>query len=1001
MDYEEYTREGRLQYESFARTVAAILQAAINDSAEDFRLQQITFRAKSNESLYRKLDECNLLQSQSVEAELKDLAGCRLVFYTNTDIDRFLNSRLIFENFKVDFEGSKIHHAVGKDRPAEQLYFGIHYLVSLTDERLALPEYRKFRGLRCETQIQTILNHAWAETSHDILYHRPDIAGFGTRQFAAIKERLTKIMNKYLLPAGYEFQMVQHDFNRLLQGKELFDRNTIEALKTAEKNNDRHDHLRRIRTDLLPFYDDVSGVAPEIIRATVEAIKKARSAPEQEIETPLGNLSGRTAEQVASAGLEIIEDLRYSDIQETFRVLCDLYATATADEERRRILQVAERLAHHDLEVWRQAGFFVQKVLQESISALSDAERTSLSALVLTVARQTLDPELTGTSWHFQSVSLHRGAVQASEQFAIVRNNVLDLLFKMYGEAKSEQDKRNIVHTLDQATALPGGAAYDDALTIMVLDNTRRVAEFFAARTETEQFEILQTLEHHYSYLYRRTKDLAQAHAASDSETAEKANAVVSAIEQFRDRVNSNEGFVRFKTLVGYESVFPPDWDGEAHDIQRATAYRAARITEYVASVTTETADEWYGVIRRCASVQSNDGATFLNFGEFLKQLAARNPSIVFKYLEKGEGALTGFLPAVLQGLAQGKEAPAALTLMGRWVDAGLHLAAIARHLRLTPGAPSDLIRKVGEKALEAKDLIAVIEIIAAVVAHNAVDLVDPIVVPGIRLFTAYSDARWVQGIWFMSELGEFIANLSETQSEVVLENLTLCTHIDYHTERILQSIADRFPASVWRFFKARLEREEEKEKGDRYEAIPYELRELRKPLSKDPALALETVRGWYSSNDIMFQFKGGKLLHNVFPQIGAELEASLIRILQEGTDEAIDFVRGILRTYHGEVFLHGICKEIVDKLPEDDKRLGEIEVVLQATGVVSGHFGFVEVYQRRKDEVSDWLNDSRPKVRSFAERYQRSLDRTIAAEQRRSESDYELRRREWPDEGQ
>ncbi len=104
-----------------------------------------------------------------------------------TEIDRFLNSRLIFDNFVVDFDGSKIHHAVGTERSADEMYFAIHYLVSLTDGRLSLPEYAKFRGMRCEVQLQTILNHAWAETSHDIVYHPTPIEGFGTKQFAAIK----------------------------------------------------------------------------------------------------------------------------------------------------------------------------------------------------------------------------------------------------------------------------------------------------------------------------------------------------------------------------------------------------------------------------------------------------------------------------------------------------------------------------------------------------------------------------------------------------------------------------------------------------------------------------------------------------------------------------------------------------------------------------------------------------------------------------------------------
>jgi hypothetical protein len=44
-------------------------------------------------------------------------------------VDRFLASRVIFDNFIVDFDGSKIHHAVGKERAADELYFAIHYLV--------------------------------------------------------------------------------------------------------------------------------------------------------------------------------------------------------------------------------------------------------------------------------------------------------------------------------------------------------------------------------------------------------------------------------------------------------------------------------------------------------------------------------------------------------------------------------------------------------------------------------------------------------------------------------------------------------------------------------------------------------------------------------------------------------------------------------------------------------------------------------------------------------
>jgi hypothetical protein len=169
--------------------------------------------------------------------------------------------------------------------------------------------------------------------------------------------------------------------------------------------------------------------------------------------------------------------------------------------------------------------------------------------------------------------------------------------------------------------------------------------------------------------------------------------------------------------------------------------------------------------------------------------------------------------------------------------------------------------------------------------------------------------------------------------------------------------------------------------------------------LARDPMLAVNRVREWYAQDNKLFRFRGGRVLHDVFPRIGPEIEEPLVSIAREGTDDAIGFVLQILRTYQGEPFVYGICKAIIEALPQGDHRVGEIEIILQSTGVVAGQFGFVQAYQRKRDEVSLWLTDERPKVCAFADRYIRTLDRSIAAEQRRSEADYEMRRREWPEE--
>ena len=69
--------------------------------------RNVQCRAKSAASLKPKLQERGLFESEFIETEVKDLAGARLIFYTNTDVDRFLNSRLIPDTFEIDRDATR------------------------------------------------------------------------------------------------------------------------------------------------------------------------------------------------------------------------------------------------------------------------------------------------------------------------------------------------------------------------------------------------------------------------------------------------------------------------------------------------------------------------------------------------------------------------------------------------------------------------------------------------------------------------------------------------------------------------------------------------------------------------------------------------------------------------------------------------------------------------------------------------------------------------------
>lgn len=56
-----------------------------------------------------------------------------------------------------------------------------------------VPEHARFVGLRCEIQLKTILNHAWAELEND-LYKAPALSpDFGDAALDTIKQRFQHI----------------------------------------------------------------------------------------------------------------------------------------------------------------------------------------------------------------------------------------------------------------------------------------------------------------------------------------------------------------------------------------------------------------------------------------------------------------------------------------------------------------------------------------------------------------------------------------------------------------------------------------------------------------------------------------------------------------------------------------------------------------------------------------------------------------------------------------
>ena len=638
MNLEEYERHHQFRYAELAKTISSILSAAL---ARDkiYMLQQIKERAKSPLSLGKKLNALGLVKTETLEADVKDLAGCRIVFYTDMDVSRFLNSGIVETNFEV--VETKVHYPARNSEDASNLYISNHYVVKLTADRLAFPEYAQFADMRCEVQIQTILNHSWAEMAHDTIYKQPDLGTFGVAQFEAIEGRMKKVARSYLLPAGYEFQKIVNDFQQLVRGKELHDNDALGAIAAAVDNNVRAEALETFAKHVLPFYGNLQDAYPDVLKGLVAGVVAAHRTAPAEIETPYGSFAGKTLAAILKKTADVLSHYRYVAPGETFDAVRQLYGLTHSEDDRKPLLQVAQALAKHNFRIWESSGPAAQQLVVERVAAMSDEECRATWHLLVPMLGEVLGTEVGGTSSTSTTVSFHRGAVVASGHLGQIRSKALDQLERLFALALHDKERGVVLMHMQTATRHPMGGNWGVELSLIVTSDTHRVIQFEQRVFAELSLGLRQSIEHRLHRDYLVFSSIPE-HLAQSSPLVEAWEKVAEAALAFRDHANADPDFVMFKLLVGFESVYPPAWVNREFDYAEGEVYRDAEIAILLDNVTDVTVDEWFDRISRYARTESTDLATFPKFAEFIRRFSEQSPSVGFAFIQRMDETLGG-----------------------------------------------------------------------------------------------------------------------------------------------------------------------------------------------------------------------------------------------------------------------------------------------------------------------------------------------------------------------
>ncbi len=197
-------------FEDFTDKLGVLISELLR--LEEITVHSIEGRDKKRDSLEKKLQKTE--KSYNCLEDVTDISGLRVITYFSEDVDKIAD--IIEREFIIDQENT-----VDKRNLMESDRFGylsLHYVVSLTEDRLKHTENRRFKHCKAEIQIRSILQHAWAEIEHDM--------GYKTELEIPqkIRRRFTRIAGLLEL-ADTEFDSIR---NRLSDYKEEVSKRIIE-----------------------------------------------------------------------------------------------------------------------------------------------------------------------------------------------------------------------------------------------------------------------------------------------------------------------------------------------------------------------------------------------------------------------------------------------------------------------------------------------------------------------------------------------------------------------------------------------------------------------------------------------------------------------------------------------------------------------------------------------------------------------------------------------------
>lgn len=169
-NFQEWYNSQQKKYDEFAKRVLSGIRSYL-EQQNFFNIAYSSSRAKSIESALKKARKTVIDNGQTVykysdpKNDIMDLAGIRIVVYLPSDIEAVIDAiKYLFGNDIRFSDSENKRERLGNDRVG---YLSTHYVIELKHPE---KEYNAYKNFKCEIQVRTVLQDAWAQIFHDRVY---------------------------------------------------------------------------------------------------------------------------------------------------------------------------------------------------------------------------------------------------------------------------------------------------------------------------------------------------------------------------------------------------------------------------------------------------------------------------------------------------------------------------------------------------------------------------------------------------------------------------------------------------------------------------------------------------------------------------------------------------------------------------------------------------------------------------------------------------------------